>query len=71
MKIILYGAQGSGKGTVGKILSDKLGIPLVSTGDLLRALKPEDPHYEVMQTYNDYLTHTDTPMNFVLDLIKK
>ena len=49
MKIILYGAQGSGKGTTGKILSQKLGIPLISTGDLLRGLKPGDEHYEVFQ----------------------
>lgn len=49
MKIILYGAQGSGKGTVGKILSKRLSIPLISTGDLLRALKPSDDHYEVLQ----------------------
>jgi adenylate kinase len=49
MKIILYGAQGSGKGTVGKILSEKLNIPLISTGDLLRAMKPQDPHYDAIQ----------------------
>lgn len=29
------------------------------------------PDYEVMQTYEDYLNHTDTQMNFTLDLIKK
>ena len=39
MKIILFGAQGSGKGTVGKILSEKLNIPLIGTGDLLRSMK--------------------------------
>lgn len=34
---MILGAPGSGKGTQGKILADRLGIPQVSTGDLLRA----------------------------------
>ena len=33
---VLIGAPGSGKGTQGRILADSLGIPLISTGDLLR-----------------------------------
>jgi adenylate kinase len=39
MKLILIGPQGSGKGTQAKLLSEKLKIPHISTGDLLRSAK--------------------------------
>lgn len=35
--VILLGTPGSGKGTLGRLLSQRFGIPLISTGELLRA----------------------------------
>ncbi len=37
MRLVLLGAPGSGKGTQAQVLRDALGVPHVSTGDLLRA----------------------------------
>ena len=37
MFILILGAPGSGKGTQGKILAERLGLPKITTGDLIRA----------------------------------
>ena len=37
MKLILLGAPGAGKGTQGIVISDMYSIPIISTGDMLRA----------------------------------
>ena len=42
MKLILLGAPGAGKGTQAEIVCDKLNIPAISTGNILReAMKNE------------------------------
>ncbi len=37
MKLIMLGAPGAGKGTLGSVLSTTLNIPIISTGNILRA----------------------------------
>lgn len=53
MKILLMGPQGCGKGTIGLMLSEKLGIPMLSVGELLRSLTPESPYYETIREQMD------------------
>lgn len=41
MKIVLVGIQGSGKSTQGNLLSEKIGVPYLSTGHIFRKLAKE------------------------------
>lgn len=41
MRILIFGPQGCGKGTQAKILSERLKVPHISTGDLFRGLTGE------------------------------
>jgi len=54
MYIVLLGAPGSGKGTVGKILAENLKLAHISTGDLFREnLKNETELGKEAKTYMD------------------
>lgn len=54
MIIVLLGGPGSGKGTQAKKLTEKLGIPQISTGDIFRAaLKEATPMGLKAKTYMD------------------
>jgi adenylate kinase len=42
MRVVLLGAPGSGKGTQGRALAGRFGLPSISSGDLLRARAAAD-----------------------------
>ncbi len=44
MRVVLLGPPGSGKGTHGKRLAEKLSLPLISTGDILREAIAQETH---------------------------
>ena len=53
MRIVLVGPPGAGKGTQAALLSEKLGVPHISTGDLFRANISENT--ELGQTAKRYI----------------
>lgn len=68
MKILLMGPQGCGKGTIGGLLSKKLGIPLLSVGQLLRDIPKSHPQYQEVQ---DLLARGQLiPVEVTVDLMK-
>src|SRR5262249_39193727 len=40
--VVLRGPQGAGKGTQAQLLSEKLGLPIIATGEILRKVAEED-----------------------------
>jgi adenylate kinase len=67
--ILILGAPGSGKGTQGKILAGRLGLPKITTGDLLRAaMKDGTPlGLEAKKYYDDGKL---VPDSIILGMIK-
>ncbi|MGH7699039.1 MAG: adenylate kinase [Gemmatimonadales bacterium] len=69
MFILILGAPGSGKGTQGKILADRLGLAKITTGDILRAaVKDGTPLGRQAKQYMDQ--GRLVPDAVVLDMIK-
>ena len=69
MFILILGAPGSGKETQGKILAERLGLPKITTGDILRAaMKDGTPVGRQAKEFYD--KGQLVPDAVVLDLIK-
>ena len=69
MFILILGAPGSGKGTQGKILAERLGLPKITTGDILRAAM-KDGTTLGRQAKQFYDLGQLVPDSVILDLIK-
>jgi adenylate kinase len=67
--ILILGAPGSGKGTQGKILAERLGLPKITTGDILRAAM-KDGTALGKQAKEYYDKGQLVPDSVILDLIK-
>jgi adenylate kinase len=68
--ILLLGAPGSGKGTQGKLLAERLGLSKITTGDLLRAaVKANTPLGNEAKKFMD--TGSLVPDTVILSMIKE
>ena len=74
MNLILLGAPGAGKGTQAELLMEKLSIPGISTGNMLReAMKNGSPVGEKAKYYmdNGLLVPDDVVMDIVAERVAK
>jgi adenylate kinase len=70
MDLLLFGPPGAGKGTQAKFLIDLLGVPQISTGDMMRAERKSGS--ELGQKFDEYMSAGKlVPDSLVLDLIEK
>lgn len=69
MVVIMLGAPGTGKGTVAGLLTEKLGIPQVSTGDIFRKHMKEQT--ELGKLAESYISKGQlVPDEVTIDLVK-
>ncbi len=70
MKITIMGPPGGGKGTQAEILSDKLSIPHISTGAIIRSAIREKT--ELGKVAEDYIANGQlVPDKLVIDMVSK
>lgn len=70
MKLMLFGPQGAGKGTIGAMLSEKYKIPLLGTGDIIRNAMKEDT--EVGKIAKQYYDGGDlVPEDIIIKLVNE
>ncbi len=80
MKLILIGIQGAGKSTQGRLLSEKLNIPYLSSGHVFRQMARENrwikeilasgrlvPDKTVLKIITDYLNKPEYSDGYILD----
>jgi adenylate kinase len=70
MQLLLFGAPGVGKGTQAKLLSSKLNIPHISTGDILRQAVKEQT--EVGKKAQEIMNRGNlVPDEIMIDIIRQ
>ncbi len=70
MDLVLFGPPGAGKGTQAKLLVEKLGIPQLSTGDMMRAERASGS--DLGKRFDSFMTQgLLVPDELVLELIGK
>ena len=70
MYILILGAPGSGKGTQGRILAERLGLPKITTGDLIRTAMKEGTTPLGIEAKKYYDEGKLVPDSVVLGMIK-
>lgn len=70
MKIVIFGPPGSGKGTYASLLKNRLGIPHISTGDLVREeIRKKTNLGKEIQKYSD--AGKLVPDEVITEILKK